>query len=101
MSTSKTSEQNNGVSLLGLMNAKPSDNSKLNSGDKLIEIVPVFQTPFTIVTKDDKSFIALGSYRLTEDTDDVKDLFQLIEEKDWNLMTNLFGAMIHLNNQTK
>lgn len=100
MSNLKTNAPSNGESQLGLMNAKQESNSASTSGnEKIVEIIPIYDTPFTIVTKEEKSFIAIGSYKLTEETDNVEHLFELINNNNWNLLTNLIGAMIHLNSK--
>lgn len=73
-----------------------------NSGKKNKELIireEVEGTPFIIVT--DKlrkvSFIGMGSYRLSEETEDKKELERRIKEKDWMFQMHVMNAMMDAN----
>lgn len=50
-------------------------------------------TPFIIVTKENKSFIAIGSNRIT-DLMDYEEAREMIARKDWELITNTIIRLV-------
>lgn len=65
------------------MNVKEADNSNLNS--ELIQRDEVKDTPFMIITIEDKgSFGALGEYRITETYKTKEAVRQEVEKITWN-----------------
>lgn len=77
---------------------KKVDNSELNSKEELIKRKDVKNTPFTIITINNKSFGTMGQYRITEETEDIKQL-----EKELNTITwdRLLQVILILQEQNK
>lgn len=73
------------------MNAQEKENSS-NSSDKIVEREHIENTPFTIITLEKGSFIAIGNKRVTEYTTK-QECKNLIFERDWDLIANMVMAM--------
>jgi hypothetical protein len=87
-----------------------SEKGKQNSGEKNEELIKketIKNTPFEIVTINEKCFIGLGNYKLSEEViEEEKDILKKrIEDKDWLLTTYLINALTDakekLNNLNK
>lgn len=80
--------------------AKSTDKKNSSKNKELIKREDVDGTPFTIVKTEGQYFIAIGLSRITEKTENKKDLLKLIEEKDWTLLMNAVVAVSqHVNKQ--
>ena len=73
---------------------------KKQSG-KLIERHPLEGTPFTLVNQEEKYFLALGNYRITEYKDNEDELLNLVDSIDNNMYELLFNCMAILIDKTK
>lgn len=66
--------------------------------EELIQRVQIPESPFTVITTDNKSFGVMGEYRITEDYETKKEVIVELEKITWNRMVQVF--MI-LNEVTK
>lgn len=73
--------------------------TKENSGNEenteLREERRIPNTPFTAVKLEDKWFLTMGSYRMTETYESLEELMQeeQLHNTNWNLLTNMLAAM--------
>lgn len=67
-------------------NADETNGNKENSGEELIQRKKVEKTDFEIITRNNKHFLAFGKYRITEDHENIEDLYEMVEEKPWRLI---------------
>lgn len=63
------------------------------SSDTLIEQFHVENTPFIIVKADDKFFVALGRYRITNMLNSKEEAEYLIDNKDWNMLASVISVL--------
>lgn len=70
------------------------------SNEELIRRHSVLNTPFTIITTDEGSFITMGRYRLTE-AKSFEECMEDIDNKDWNLLTSVISIIHETLNQNK
>ena len=57
---------------------------KKNSGSEIIQKEEIKDTPFTIITVENKSFGTMGDYRITEPKKTVKEVKEELEKITWN-----------------
>ena len=56
------------------------------TSEQLTEIIPIEETPFTAVRVQDKYFLALGKYRLTELLDTYEEIREQTETITWTML---------------
>lgn len=64
---------------------------------KLIDYIKIEGTPFTMVIKEEKYFITLGNYMMTEPQESYADALNQLEENKWNIILNM-SIIINENN---
>lgn len=64
------------------MNAE--DTNKEVSGNEMIKKEEIKETPFTIITIDEKSFGSMGDYRITEPMGTVEEVRKELKKITWN-----------------
>lgn len=73
--------------------------------DEIVKRERVEGTPFTIVQMENKTFIALGMYRISNEDLTYKDCKEAIKNKDWGLILNVARLIamdeINVNEETK
>ena len=62
---------------------------KENSLDETIKRKDVKDTPFEIITIGEQSFGAMGSYRITENKDTIKEVEKEIKKVTWNRLVQV------------
>lgn len=75
--------------------------SNLQSGkneknQELIEQKPIEGTPFTMITQTatGKSFLTIGQFRVTEETEKPEELIKLTKGVKWNFLTNVMSVIV-------
>lgn len=69
-------------------------NTDNQNSTELIKTHQVENTGFCIIEVQDKGcFVTLGMYRLTEYKETIEECLRMIEEKDWELILGLMGAV--------
>lgn len=59
-------------------------------------------TPFTLINDDNGKFmLAVGNQVVTEQKETQEECLELIEKRDWNLITSTAAAISHLINEFK
>lgn len=85
--------------------AKETTKLELNGNDesKLFEAKPVGDTPFTAIKLEDKWYLTLGKYRLTEALKSFEEVEQEAKDASWWRILSVMQAMIteFNNNQNK
>lgn len=72
--------------------AETTDNS--NSNSELIERIQVENTPFTVIRQEEKWYVTLGMYRLTNDLENKEDAIADAQREDWERLMQVMGIMI-------
>lgn len=67
--------------------------NNLNSSKQLIKYDQIKNTPFTIVSKDNIHFIAIGNNRVSEETNKKEDLINKINERDYHLLGGMIACI--------
>lgn len=68
----------------------------LNTTDKEnLNFKQIKNTPFTIVSEDDKVFAVMGKYRLTENYNNAEDCEKAVTEISWNRLIQVISIMIN------
>lgn len=67
--------------------------------EQLIEREPLEGTPFTLITREKKSFIAFGRYKISEEYDSKELALGSLTNDFWNILLNVI--QIILDNQEK
>lgn len=78
--------------------------TKQNSNSKLFEQVPIENTPFTAVKMDDKWFLTMGKYRLSEKLNSLDEVKAEAMDASWMRIMQIMRIMIEedkKNNETK
>lgn len=85
--------------LLQLQTNVPSSVNNSTSSN-IIERKQIPNTPFTIIKHQDIGyFTTIANYRLTEPTKTIEEQLQLIENKDWILITSLCRAIFGIESK--
>ena len=82
-----------------LGNVKETD--KQNSSYELIEQKPINETPFTAVRVDEKWFLALGKYRLTEPLPSEEACLEEAKDSSWLRLMQIVKIVILEHEQDK
>lgn len=83
---------------IGTQNPKNKNNS--NSGEQLVEQIPIKDTPFTALKFDGKWYLAMGKYRLTHELNNYQACVREAKDASWNRILQVIQIMIETN-QTK
>lgn len=68
----------------------------LNTTDKeCLNFKQIENTPFTIVSEDEKVFAVMGKYRLTENYKNAEDCEKAVTEITWNRLVQVMSIMIN------
>lgn len=82
------------------MNAEKQD--KETYGTELVKMERIEETPFTLVTIEDKgSFIAIGEKRVSDFKESKEELIELINGKSWELIVATIGVINGMYNEIK
>lgn len=63
---------------------------------QLIEKEEVPNTPFILVTIENKSFLAFGNYKLCQDQNSKKEVLQYLKKHQWDVITKLMMIVTEL-----
>lgn len=74
------------------MNVGNPNNS--NSNSELIKRTEVENTPFTVITIENESFVTLGKYRLTEKFETEKEAIESASKITWDNIMQVITIMI-------
>jgi len=69
-------------------------NNGSNSNEQLHEVTAVEDTPFHIVKMDEKYFLALGKYRLTQLFDKFEDVETEVVNSSWELLFRVISVVV-------
>lgn len=69
-------------------------NSSNSSTNQLREVIPIDSTPFAAIRVDDKYFLALGRYRLSDLKDTLEEIKDHVEHFSWNLLVAVIHAIV-------
>tara|TARA_E500000331_G_scaffold127130_1_gene124711 strand:+ start:789 stop:1091 length:303 start_codon:yes stop_codon:yes gene_type:complete len=72
-------------------------NTDLNSENVKREVIE--NTPFTVITVDEKSFGSMGDYRITEPKDSVDEVMKELDQKSWNRIIQVCMILMDMNNK--
>ena len=75
--------------------------NQADSADYLIRTEKYKDTIFTIVSQEDKYFIAVGKTRITDNLKSKEECIELIEGKDGDIIVRTIIAMITLSDEIK
>lgn len=68
----------------------------LNTTDKQnLNFKQIKNTPFTIVSEDEKVFAVMGKYRLTENYNSAEECEKAVTEITWNRLIQVISIMIN------
>jgi hypothetical protein len=105
MTTIRQQEQlsgNGGLTLKKRSNSQQnSTNMKTNDPKQLSYVEPVLNTPFSICKADEKYFLAIGKYRITEIFTTEKEALNEVNTINWKTLTNVIVALIETINNKK
>lgn len=79
--------------------AEGQDNN--NSNSELVEKINIKDTPFTAVRLDDKWFLTLGKYRLTDPVQTFDEVEAQAYETTWTRIMSIMQIMIDENEEKK
>lgn len=71
--------------------ANQADNTDYS--EKLIDRTPLEGTPFTLITTEEGYFLTFGKYKVSELVNNQEQLIDMVLEKEWNLLLNVFIAI--------
>lgn len=66
----------------------------LAPNEELLKVTPIEDTPFACLKKDDKYYLVLGKYRLTEDLKSEEECIQASTDASWNRIMQVCAIMI-------
>lgn len=76
-------------------------NTLQNKTEELVKREKVNGTPFEIITAEGKNFVALGKYRVTDDTQTVEELKEKIFNLDYDFLINMVFVLIEITDKAK
>lgn len=83
-----------------LNSTQEANNSESNS-DELVQRIPIEDTPFTAIKFDDKWFLTMGKYRLTDPVDTLEGVKEDAQRADWARVMQIMQIMIDENENKK
>lgn len=72
-----------------------------DSSKEMVEKIQVPETPFTMVRFEDKWFLTMGKYRLTEPADTKEEIEAQIENTSWNRIIQIILIIIKDHDEEK
>lgn len=75
----------------GALKQSPKSTSEQNSSESstLVEVKQIADTPFTAVRNEDKWFLALGKYKLSETVDSEEKVHDMAKDTSWSRLMNI------------
>lgn len=73
--------------------ANGADNYTSNSTSELTEVIRIEDTPFSAVRIENKYFLAMGKYRLTDLVDTYQEIEQNVHNITWNRLTQVIAII--------
>jgi translation elongation factor P/translation initiation factor 5A len=74
---------------------------KGSSKEELIKRVQIKDSPFEVITQDGYSFGVMGNYRLTEKSNDAKDIEKQLKKITWNRIIQIVMILDEVKNKIK
>ena len=77
-------------------NGKSKQTNKQKSNSKKTELIkrtPIENSPFYVVSKENKHFVAFGKYKITEEKDTIEEAFESIEKPNWNTIISVISIV--------
>lgn len=72
-----------------------------SSKEELIKRVQIKDSPFEVITQDGYSFGVMGNYRLTEKSNDAKDIEKQLKKITWNRIIQIVMILDEVKNKIK
>lgn len=91
--------QNTTESEQSQMNANQTHKEDSFKNTELTEAIPIETTPFTAVRFEDKWFLTMGKYRLTEELGSFQECENDAFRADWERIMSIMQIMIEENNK--
>lgn len=79
-------------------NVEKTTNKEYGDERQLFEQVPIHDTPYTAVKMEDKWFLTLGKYRLTNQLGSLEECKAEATDASWNRIMQVIQIMIEENN---
>lgn len=73
----------------------------MTENKELIQQTPVEDTPFTMVKYEDKYFLTMGKYRLTEPMENESEVRKHLSTHKWEITLQLIDIMITMKEESK
>lgn len=70
-----------------------------NDSSELTEKIEINETPFTAIRIENKWFLTMGKYRITEPLTSKEEVLQDANRSDWNRILQVIGVMIEEYNK--
>lgn len=72
-----------------------------SSKEELIKRVQIKDSPFEVITQDGYSFGVMGNYRLTEKSNDAKEIAKELKKITWNRVIQIVMILEEVKNKIK
>lgn len=72
-----------------------------SSKEELIKRVSIKDSPFEVITQDGYSFGVMGNYRLTEKSNDAKDIEKQLKKITWNRIIQIVMILDEVKSKIK
>jgi len=72
-----------------------------SSNEELIKRVQIKDSPFEVITQDGYSFGVMGNYRLTEKSNDAKEIAKELKEITWNRIIQIVMILDEVKSKIK
>lgn len=72
-----------------------------NNTEQTVEYIPIENTPFTAGRQDNKWYLLMGKYRLTEELNSFEEVKEASEVNDWFRIMQICTIMINENETVK
>jgi len=72
-----------------------------SSKEELIKRVQIKDSPFEVITQDGYSFGVMGNYRLTEKSNDAKEVAKELKKITWNRVIQIVMILDEVKNKIK
>lgn len=66
----------------------------LKANEELLKVTPIEDTPFACLKNDDKYYLVLGKYRLTQDLKSEEECIEASTDASWNRIMQICAIMI-------
>lgn len=82
--------------------ANETDNKNYSEDEKqLRQTIPVIKTPFTVIKNDDKYFVTMGMYKMSQIFASLEDAIEDAEQITWDRIVNVIQVMIESHEMYK